>query len=90
MVAHSDSDRAGCRLMRSSTSRAIPFRRRQVLKMACSTQAPLALSSGESERCAQTHAASALTWMRHLARDVGRYLEAHLAGGANVAAGMTT
>lgn len=35
-----------------------------------------------------THAASAILGMKHLARDLGRQLEARLAGDANAAAGI--
>ena len=46
---YSDSDHAGCKRTRRSTSCAILMHGRQFIKMLCTTQIPIALSSGESE-----------------------------------------
>lgn len=88
LLAFSDSDFVGCLKARRSTPCAMLFHCKHFLNMICATQVPNALSSGESEWYALTHAASALLSMKHLARDLGRNLEAKLAGDMNVAAGI--
>lgn len=77
-----------CLRTRRSTSGTMLFHGRHFLKMICATQVPIALSSGESDWYALTHAASAVLGLKHLARDLGRRLEAGLAGDANAAAGI--
>ena len=57
------------------------------LKMNCSTQVPIALSSGESEWYALTRAGCAVIGLKNLCRDMGRDLAAHMAGDASATSG---
>ena len=58
------------------------------LKKICSTQIPIALSQGESERYALTHTVCAVIDLTTLSRDLGRDLAAHLVGDASAASGI--
>ena len=88
VLAMSDSDHAGCLRTRRSTSCIILMHGEHFLKMICSTQIPIALSSGESEWYSLTHAGCAVIGLRNLARDMGRDLTAHLSGDASAARGI--
>ena len=56
--------------------------------MICSTLTRIALSSGESEWYALTHAACAVIGLKNLFCDLGRNVEAHLMGDASAASGI--
>ena len=85
VLALIDSDHAGCFRTRRLTTSNILTHGHHFLKMICSTQTQIALSSGESEWYALTHAACAITGLKNLSRDLGRNLEAHLMGDASAA-----
>ena len=57
-------------------------------KMICSTQVPIALSSGESDWYALTHPGYAVIGLKNFCRDLGRDLVAHMAGDASSAIGI--
>ena len=88
VLALIDSDHAGCLRTHRSTTCNILMHGNHFLKMICSTQTPIALSSGESERYALTHAACAVIGLKNLPRDLGRNLETHLRGDASAASGI--
>ena len=85
VLALSDSDHAGCLRTRRSTTCNILMHGDHFLKMICSTQVPTALSSGESEWYALTHAGCAVIGLKNLCRDMGQDLAAHVAGDAPAA-----
>ena len=87
VLALSDSDHAGCLRTEKSTTCNILMHGDHFLKMICSTQVPIALSLGESEWYALTHAGCAVIGLKNLCRDMGRYLAAHTAGDASAASG---
>ena len=70
VLALSDSDHAGCLRTRRSTTCSILMHGNHFLKMFCSTQVPFALSSGESEWYALTHAGCAVIGLKNLCRDL--------------------
>ena len=85
VLALSDSDHAGCLRTRRSTTCNILMHGDHFLKMICSTQVPIALSSGESEWYALTHSGCAVIGLKNLCRDTGQDLAAHTAGDASAA-----
>ena len=64
VLALSDSDHGGCLRTRRSTTCNVLMHGDHFLKMTCSTQVPLALSSGESEWYALTHAGCAVIGLK--------------------------
>ena len=84
--AVSDSDRAGCLRTRRSFG-FIVMHGRDVPKMICQTQVPIARSSGDSEWYALTHAGSAVIGVRNL-HDLGRVLFAYFKGNVSGARGI--
>ena len=54
ITAYTDSDWAGCRLTRRSTSGSAIFLGKHVMQFACKLQKAVALNSGEAELCAQS------------------------------------
>ena len=78
VLALSDSDQGGCLRTRRSTSCVILMHGRHFLIMMCSTPSPIALSFGECEWFALTHAGCAIIGVGNLSRDLERLLSAHL------------
>ena len=85
---YSDSDHAGCKRTRRSTSCAILMHGKHFIKMLCSTQIPIALSSAESEWHALVRTASALLGFVNMAKDFGRVLVPRLHLDAEAAKGI--
>ena len=73
---------------RRSTTCNVLMQGNHFLKMICSTQVPIALSSGESEWYVLTHAGCAVIGLKNLCWDVGRDLAGHMAGDASAASGL--
>ena len=71
ITVETDSDWAGCRLTRKSTSGAIVRVGQHPLTFSCRLQKTLALSSGEAELCAQVGGISEALGIRNLFRDLG-------------------
>ena len=88
VLALSDSDHAGClRTMRSTTCNVL-MHGDHFLKMICSTQVPITLSSGESEWYALTHAGCTVIGLKNLCRDLGGDLVVYMVGDASAASGI--
>ena len=62
ITTYTDSDWAGCRLTRRSTSGWAIFMGKHVLQSACRLQKVVALSSGEAELCAQSAGLAEAIW----------------------------
>ena len=88
VLALSESDHAGCPRTRRSTTCNVLMHGDHFLKMICSTQVPIVLSSGESEWYAFTHAGCAVIGLKNPCCDMGRGLAAHMAGDASAASGI--
>ena len=73
MTIYSDTDWAGCPLTRKSTSGTLVMHGKHIIFTQSSTQAPLALSSGEAEFYGCVKAASRALGVRQLAADMGLY-----------------
>ena len=71
LVACSDTDHAGCLKTRKSTSSSMVFFGKHLVKNSASTQAVIALSSGESEFYGAVKTASTGLGMIHLVKDMG-------------------
>ena len=71
MTIYSDTDWAGCPLTRKSTSGTLVMHGRHIIFTQSSTQAPIALSSGEAEFYGCVKAASRALGVRQLAFDMG-------------------
>ena len=71
VVAFSDSDHAGCLKTRKSTSCAMVFLGKHLVKSSASTQGVISLSSGESEFYSAVKTASTGLGMISLLRDMG-------------------
>ena len=71
LVGKSDSDFAGCRLTRRSTSCALILRGRHLLRCSSTTQKIEGLSSAESEFMALVKCASATLGAKAMAKDLG-------------------
>ena len=67
----SDTDHAGCLKTRKSTSCSMMFLGKHLVKSSASTQAVIALSSGESEFSGAVKTASTGLGMTHLLKDMG-------------------
>eukprot|EP00971_Amphidinium_carterae_P224183 4448201-Amphidinium_carterae.1 len=85
---YSDSDHAGCVRTRKSTSCSVVFYGDHMLRFTCSTQQPIALSSGESEWYALVRAATVCLGMINMCADYGRLLKPRLYGDATAASGI--
>eukprot|EP00971_Amphidinium_carterae_P352119 6492438-Amphidinium_carterae.2 len=85
---YSDSDHAGCVRTRKSTSCSVILRGSHMLRFTCSTQQPIALSSGESEWYALVRAATVCLGMVNMCADYGRVLAPRLYGDATAASGI--
>eukprot|EP00971_Amphidinium_carterae_P211753 4201888-Amphidinium_carterae.1 len=85
---YSDSDHAGCLRTRKSTSCSVAFYGSHMLKFTCSTQQPIAMSSGESEWYALVRAATICMGLVNMSADYGRILKPRLYGDATAANGI--
>ena len=87
-TAYSDSDAAGCKRTRKSTTCCILMHGGHFIKMSSATQRPLALSSGEAEWYALARSGTAVVGMVSMAADFGRAISGRLLGDATAAAGI--
>lgn len=71
-TVHTDSDCAGCRSTRRSSSRGVLMVGDQLVKTWSRTQAALALSSAEAELAAAATGAAGYVGLIPLLRDLGR------------------
>ena len=85
---YADSDWAGCRTTRKSTSGGCLMLGRHVIRGWSSTQAVIALSSGEAEYYAMLKAASMASGMRAIADDLGVYMDILLYSDSKAARGI--
>ena len=86
----SDSDWAGCPVTRRSTSCSVMRYGRHTLQVAASTQATVALSSGEAEFYASVRTACRTLGCAALARDMGVQLTARLGTDSSAANGLAS
>ena len=86
----SDSDWAGCPVTRRSTSSSVMRHGRHTLQVAASTQATVALSSGEAEFYAAVRTACRALGCAALARDMGVQLTARLGTDSSAAKGLAS
>ena len=89
-VIKSDSDDAGCKVTRKSTSSGFLFHGSHLIKCYSSTQHVLSLSSGESEFYASLKAASVLLGALAMAADFGFELKGELHMDASAAKSLAT
>ena len=89
ITAFSDSDWAGCRDTRKSSSGAVFLNGKHYLRSYAKTQANIALSTAEAELYAIVTAASEGLGMKAMARDFGREANPHLHVDASAAIGIT-
>ena len=87
-TVYSDSNWAGCRASRKSTSGACFMHGKHMLKSFSRTQSNIALSSAEAELYAFVTAASEGIGMTTMAKDFGLVLKAHLHVDASAAIGI--
>ena len=71
VTVYSDSDHAGCKETRKSTSAAVLMLGKHMIKLSSTTQAPLSLSSAEAEWFAMVKASCLGIGMQAAARDFG-------------------
>ena len=71
LVVYSDSDWAGCKVTRKSTSGTVLFLGKHLLSFACRLQKSVALSSGEAELVAQTAGVGDALGVRNLLSEFG-------------------
>ena len=90
VTAFSDSDWAGCRTTRKSTSGGGIAIGSHVVKSWARTQATLATSSGEAELYAAVKAAAELLGIQSLAKDFGHEMSAELLVDAKATIGMVS
>ena len=88
VLGYSDSDFAGCRRTRKSTSCSVLMHGNHMIKLISATQAPISLSTGEAEWYALTRTGSAVIGLINMAADYGRKVTGELAGDATAAAGI--
>eukprot|EP00973_Karenia_brevis_P047469 6590130-Karenia_brevis.AAC.1 len=86
--AFSDSDWAGCKSTRKSTSGGCAMIGTHLIKSWASTQNVIALSSGEAELYALTKAASQTLGLVTMANDFGEKLQARVKCDAKATLGM--
>lgn len=89
VMALSDSDHAGCLHAKRTTSCAMLCHDHHSLGNVMLDESALCLAERREQRVARLSSCClGLIGLRHLARDLGRDLEAHLIGDANAAAGI--
>jgi hypothetical protein len=71
LIGYSDTDYAGCKIDRKSTSRTCQFLERSLVSWASKKQNSVALSTAEAEYFAAGHCCAQLLWMRQIVRDYG-------------------
>ena len=86
--AYTDSNWAGCRLTRKSTSGAAFLHGKHLVKACSRTQSNIALSSAEAELYATVSAASEALGLKAMAKDFGTHLETDLHVDASAAIGI--
>ena len=84
ITAHTDSDWAGCRLTRRSTSGSAIFLGKHVLQFACKLQKTVALSSGEAELCAHSAGLAEAFGIHYVLLEFG--IQTHIVGKCDSAA----
>ena len=84
----SDSDAAGCKRTRKSTTCCILMHGDHLIKVISATQRPISWSSGEAEWYAFARSGTAVIGMINMAADFGRKLDGVLIGDATAAAGI--
>ena len=89
LTAMVDTDFAGCRVSRRSTSGGVLMRGSHCLRHWSSTQTTIALSSGEAELGGLCKGAANAIGMRSVARDLGIKFKLNLASDATAALGMS-
>ena len=88
LTAYSDSDHAGCKVSRKSTSGACFMMGKHLLKSFSRTQSNIALSSAEAELYSFVTAASEAIGLKSMLKDFGVEAEAHLQVDASAAIGI--
>jgi hypothetical protein len=71
LIGYSDSDYAGCKVDRKSTSGTCQFLGRSLVSWSSKKQTPVALSTAEAEYVAAGQCCAQLLWMRQTLRDFG-------------------
>jgi hypothetical protein len=71
LIGYSDTDWAGCKINRKSTSGTCQFLGRSMVSWASKKQNSVALSTAEAEYIAAGHCCAQLLWMRQTLRDYG-------------------
>jgi hypothetical protein len=71
LIGYSDTDRAGCKIDRKSTSGTCQFLGRSLVSWASKKQNSVALSTVEAEYIATGHCCAQLLWMRQTLWDYG-------------------
>jgi hypothetical protein len=71
LIGYSDSDYAGCKVDRKSTSGTCQFIGRSLVSWSSKKQTSVALSTAEAEYVAAGHYCAQLLWMRQTLRDFG-------------------
>jgi hypothetical protein len=71
LIGYSDSDYAGCKVDRKSTSRTCQFLGRSLVSWNSKKQTSVALSTAEAEYIATGQCCAQLLWMRQTLRDFG-------------------
>ena len=88
LVLHCDTDWAGCKLTRRSTSAMVAFAGQHCLLTASTTQIPIALSSGEAEFYGVARAASRAIGLVALYADFGVTVDVRVATDSSAALGI--
>ena len=89
MKALVDTDFAGCRVTRRSTSGGVLMRGKHCIKHWSATQPTIAISSGEAELGGMCKGASQLIGMQSISRELGFEFTLHMATDATAAIGMS-
>ena len=90
IIVYSDTDWAGCRTTRKSTQGGIVFYGKHCIKSYSSTQAIIALSSGEAEYYGCVKAASIALGIRAMFADLGEHVKIQIKTDASAAKGIAT
>ena len=88
LSTYTDSDWAGCRKTRRSTSGGCIMLGNHMVKMWSRTQATIALSSAEAELYATVKASAESMGIVSLMKDAGKLIKAHVFGDASAALGI--
>ena len=88
LTTFSDTDWAGCRRTRRSTSGGYTMRGAHLMKIWCKTQAVVALSSAEAELYGLVRAAAETLGGRSLWQDLGEHMSGRVMGDASAALGI--